>query len=73
MPIAREMAASLVFNGDMVVMGGFTNSQFLSQVDRKRAGQSTWQEEPTWEMPREMIEHCAVQVDETHIMIAGKH
>jgi len=54
--------ASLVFNGERMVMGGFNrNSGWLDGVEKKRARTDRWVIQSAWKMPQLMSNFCAVQ------------
>lgn len=73
MNLGREFASSLVLDGEMVVLGGYsTNIGWMSSVEKKQAGTDVWEEMEAWEMPRPMFNLCAASMDNTHIIIAGK-
>lgn len=68
----RRYPASLVFNGEMVVMGGYNvNQGWLDSVEKKTMGQCSFTRMDQWKMPRKLFDHCALQIDSTHIMLIG--
>jgi len=68
----RDYPASLVFNGEMVILGGYNNGGgWLSSVEKKDAGTTNWIEMDDWELPRGTFDLCGDQMDETHIIIVG--
>jgi len=69
---AREYGASCVFNGEMMVFGGYNDRNgWTDIVEKKDAGSDNWQIMSDWKMPRLLFDFCAAQVDETHLMIVG--
>ena len=69
---AREYASSIVFGGEMVMLGGYNDRDgWLGTVEKKTAD-GIWEEMESWELPRKMFNFCAATVDDTHIIIAGR-
>jgi len=67
----KRYAESLVFNGEMIVMGGYNqNIGWLNAVE-KRSSDTTWTEMEPWAMPRMIFDFCAVQMDDHRIMVLG--
>ena len=67
----KRYADSLVFNGEMVVMGGYNlNQGWLNAVEK--LGQDGWEEMEEWAMPRLIFDFCAVPMDDTRIMVLGE-
>lgn len=67
----KRYAESLVFNGEMIVMGGYNqNIGWLNAVE-KRSSDGTWTEMEAWAMPRMIFDFCAVQMDDHRIMVLG--
>ena len=57
----RKYPASIVLNGEMVVMGGYNDFQgWLDSVDLKPTGQCEFQHKEEWKLPRGMYNFCAV-------------
>ena len=72
MNFARRYADSLVFNGEMVVLGGYNNNQgWLNAVEKKTA--NGWELMADWTMPRYIFDFCAVPMDDTRIMVLGEN
>lgn len=72
MTYAKRYAESLVFNGEMMVLGGYNERQgWLDAVEKLTSG--GWQEMEPWKMPRKIFDFCAVQMDSTRIMVLGNH
>ena len=68
----REYGASCMFNGEMMLFGGYNDRNgWTDLVEKKDAGEDTWQVMGPWKMPRLLFDFCAAQVDETHLMIVG--
>ncbi len=40
-------------------------------VEKKVAGSQDWEIMVDWTMPRQLFDHCAAQMDETHIIVVG--
>ena len=73
MTSVKKYAASLVLNGEMVVMGGYNEwNGWLSSVDVKPVGQEEFVERKEWEMKREMFNFCVVSY-ENKIYTIGKN
>jgi hypothetical protein len=69
----RRYPESLVFNGQMVVMGGYNQNQgWLKSVERKKTG-GEFEEITGWALPRGIFDFCAVQMDEERIMVLGRY
>ena len=69
----KRYAESIVFNGEMLVMGGYNqNIGWLNAVE-KRSSDGSWTEMEPWTLPRMIFDFCAVQMDENRIMVLGKH
>ena len=67
----RRYAESLVYNGDMIIMGGYNNQQgWLNSVE-KVSSSGEISELPDWKLPRKIFDHCAVQMDNGKIMVIG--
>ncbi len=71
MTYAKRYADSLVFNGEMVVLGGYNQNQGWLDAVEKRNGQGQWEEMEAWKMPRKIFDLCAVQMDQDKIMVLG--
>ena len=68
----KRYAESIVFNGEMLVMGGYNqNIGWLNAVE-KRSSDGSWTEMEPWTLPRMIFDFCAVQMDENRIMVLGK-
>ena len=68
----KRYAESIVFNGEMLVMGGYNqNIGWLNAVE-KRSSDGSWTEMEPWTLPRMIFDFCAVQMDDTRIMVLGK-
>ena len=68
----RKYPASLVLNGEMVVMGGYNDFQgWLDSVDLKPKGQCEFKQKEEWKLPRGMYNFCAVTY-ENKIYTIGK-
>ena len=68
----KRYAESIVFNGEMLVMGGYNqNIGWLNAVE-KRSSDGSWTEMELWTLPRMIFDFCAVQMDENRIMVLGK-
>ena len=73
MNYARDYPASMVFNGEMVMLGGYNNGGgWLDSVEKKDAGTGNWVKMDAWDLPRGTFDLCAEQMDATHIIIAGE-
>lgn len=71
-PYAFEYAASLVFNDQFVVMGGYNDRNgWIDTVGRKQKNSDKWDVMGTWKLPYPMYDLCASQVDSTHIIVTG--
>lgn len=67
----KRYAESIVFNGEMLVMGGYNqNIGWLNAVE-KRSSDGSWTEMEPWTLPRMIFDFCAVQMDDTRIMVLG--
>merc|ERR1712051_1034325 len=67
----KRYAESIVFNGEMLVMGGYNqNIGWLNAVE-KRSSDGSWTEMEPWTLPRMIFDFCAVQMDENRIMVLG--
>ena len=67
----RRYAESLVYNGDMIIMGGYNNQQgWLNSVE-KVSSSGEISELPDWKLPRKIFDLCAVQMDNGKIMVIG--
>ena len=68
----KRYAESLVFNGEMIVMGGYNQNMGWLNAVEKRSSDGTWTEMEPWAMPRMIFDFCAVQMDDHRIMVLGK-
>jgi len=67
----KRYAESLVFNGEMIVMGGYNQNMGWLNAVEKRSSDGTWTEMEPWAMPRMIFDFCAVQMDDHRIMVLG--
>jgi len=67
----KRYAESLVFNGEMMVMGGYNQNMGWLNAVEKRSSDGTWTEMEPWAMPRMIFDFCAVQMDDHRIMVLG--
>ncbi len=64
---------SIVFNGEMVIMGGYNlNQGWLPFVYKRSSGNDKPELMRDWEMPRKIYDFCAVAMDDKRIMVLGK-
>lgn len=68
MEFRRRYPESVVFNGEMYIMGGYnTNQGWLNSIEKLNGGLMA-----NWNMPRPIFDFCAVQMDDKRIMVLGR-
>jgi len=68
----RRYPSSLVFDGQLVVMGGFNEMQgWLDSVDIKAKGGCEFSQKEEWKLPRGMYNFCAVSHKDKIYTIGG--
>jgi len=71
MRFKRRYAESLVYNGEMIIMGGYNNNQGWLDSVEKVAANGEISELADWKLPRKIFDFCAVNMDDGRIMILG--
>lgn len=66
----KRYAESLVFNGEMYVLGGYNlNQGWLDVIEKRDSATGKWTE--VWTLPRKIFDSCAV-VHDNKIIVLGK-
>ena len=73
MNFKKRYAESLVFNGEMVVMGGYNQNQGWLNFVEKRNADGSFTEMTDWQMPRQIFDFCAVDMGNNKIMVLGNY
>ena len=61
----RRLPASLVYNDEMYILGGYNDAAgWRDTVEYKPKGQPDFQLLPDWKMLRPMYSHCAVAYED---------
>ena len=71
MNFKKRYAESLVFNGEMVVMGGYNQNQGWLDFVEKRSADGSFEVMSDWKLPRQIFDFCAVDMGNGKIMVLG--
>jgi len=71
MNFKKRYAESLVFNGEMLVMGGYNQNQGWLDFVEKRNADGSFTNMPEWKLPRQIYDFCAVDMGNGKIMVLG--
>ena len=69
----KRYAESMVFNGEMIVLGGYNQNQGWLDAVELRQSDGHFVEMTDWKLPRKIFDFCAVQMDEDRIMVLGRY